>query len=310
MIRTRETTRWRDEDLYAIGAQPLRARSFAKRRTSGYRRVPWIRLTLTSAALIALIAIYAGNDREHDSTAPHSLLGAPPELQTPPSPWSDLPFSDLDIVVVDEALAGLPLSQVARAHEDGTLQDIIEIGSFRSTKPHLRVLLERRPEGDAAGSTFFIDLALRAAHAGLAVARSLLEEPLATHNERFEVARVVLENGRSRTCLAFRTVDDMQSMRLNQPGRRIGWLCGNAVTREDLACTLEGIGFRHRETGLWLGGPLTPEAPTSCTRKLLTTEKPFSPHLPALTGPASVPSATLASSAVLPPRPPRRPGTR
>jgi hypothetical protein len=299
MMRLREPADWRDEDLLALGAQPLRGR-----RAVARRRVPWIRISLTSAALIALIAVHAPDRASRDGVAPHSLLGAAPELLTPPSPWRELATSDLEIGIEDERLAGLPLSHAARAHEDGTLQDVIEIGAFRSTQPHLRFLLERGTENDLPGRSFFVDLAVRAAHAGLAVARSLPEEPLATRDDRYEIAQVWLENGRTRTCLAFRTID------VKNPARQVGWLCGNGVTREDLACAIEGLALRHIETGLLLSGPRTPDVEAACLRGPMTTGREMPPQQSATTGPTATSPTTLASGTLFPPLPPRRPVDR
>jgi hypothetical protein len=293
MMRARESAGWRDEDLYAIGAQPRPGR-----RAAAHRGLPWIRITLTSAVLIALIAVYAPDRGSRNDAARHSLLGAPPQLLTPPSPWRELATPDLEIRSDDARLTGLPLSHAARAHDDGTLQDVIEIGTFRSTQPHLRVILERGDGNGLPSRSFFVDLAVRAAHAGLAVARSLPEEPLATRDDRYEVARVWLENGRARNCLAFRTVESAEV------ARKVGWLCGVEVTREDLACAIEGLGIRHLETGLLLSGPLTPEVQPVCTRAPMGT---VPPHQPAVTGSPAMSPTALASGELFPPLPPRRP---
>lgn len=220
--------------------------------------MPWIRIGLTSAAFITLIAIYAPDHGDRDDGAPYSLLGEPPQLLTPPSPWRDLSEGDLAIIVQDERLAGLSLAHSVRAHDDGTLQDIIEIGRFRSNAAYLRILLERKP-GDAPDRSFFVDLALNAAQAGLAVARTQQEEALGTRNGRVEVARVRLENGPHRNCLAYRAVEPARGMTEAANMKQFGWLCAAGLTRADLACAIDGLQLRHRETGLRLSGPVASE---------------------------------------------------
>ena len=294
-----ESVDWRDEDLYAIGAQPLPGR-----RAPAYRRLPWIRLTLTSAAFIALIALYAPDRDMRDRTAPHSLLGAPPELLTPPSPWRDLSEPTILVAMRDELLSGLILRHAARIHDDGLQQDIVEIGRFRSTRPYFRAVLERGSPSDAPERSFFVDLALRGAHAGLAVERTLPEEPLATIEGRVEIARVRLENGEQRDCLAYRTLAAPQTMQ--GVIRQFGWLCAPDVSRADLACAIDGLMLRHRETELTLSGPVAPfTGPASeCLRPMAGIES-------AAAAPSADANATLTTGTlrILPP-PPRRPTDR
>lgn len=296
-----ESADWRDEDLYAIGAQPLPGR-----RAAAYRRLPWIRLTLTSAAFIALIAIYAPDREMRDHTAPHSLLGAPPELLTPPSPWRDLAEPKILVAMRDERLSGLAMHHAARIHEDGLQQDVVEIGRFRSTRPYFRAVLEHGSSPGTPDRSFFVDLALRGAHAGLAVARTLPEEPLATLEGRVEIARVRLENGEQRDCLAYRTLAATATMQ--DVIRQFGWLCAPDVSRADLACAIDGLMLRHRETELSLNGPVAP-----------FTGPPSECPLPRIESAAALPAdasdmlatGTLAEGTlhILPP-PPRRPADR
>jgi|GEM_PF-3691689 len=309
-----ESAGWRDEDLYAIGAQPLPGRrAAAHRHLPAKRRLPWIRLTLTSAAFIALIAIYAPDRDMRDRAAPHSLLGAPPELLTPPSPWRDLAQPTILVAMRDELLSGLALDHAARIHEDGMQQDIVEIGRFRSSRPHFRVVLEHGPSVDAPGKSFFVDLALRAAHAGLAVARTLPEEPLSTREGRVEIARMQLENGAQRDCLAFRTLHAEAAHGLM---KQFGWLCAPDVSRADLACAIDGLMLRHRETELSLNGPFAPfTGPASeCSRPLSTIES-ASAALP-VDASATLAAGTFAEGTFaertlhILPSPPRRPTDR
>jgi hypothetical protein len=294
-MQFREAADWRDEDLYAIGAQPLRGR-----RLPAYRRLPWIRLTLTSAAFIALIAIYAPDRDMRDKAVPHSLLGAPPELLTPPSPWRDLAEPTILVAIRDERLSELPLVHLARLHDDGTQQDTVDIGRFRSTKPWFRVVLERGSVVDAPARSFYVDLVLRGADAGLAVARTLPEEPLATREGRVEIARIRLESGAQRDCLAYRTLDTAESMQ--SFARQVGWLCAPGVSRAELACAIDALTLRHRETGLLLSGPFAPfsQQESECPLPLVESA---SVQLP---GEAS---AALAEAAphILPSPPPRPP---
>ncbi|HSP24821.1 MAG TPA: hypothetical protein VLQ65_06580 [Saliniramus sp.] len=301
-----ESADWRDEDLYAIGAQPLRGR-----RTAAYRRLPWIRLTLTSAAFIALIAIYAPEREMRDRAAPHSLLGAPPELLTPPSPWQDLAEPTILVVMRDARLSSLALHHAARVHDDGLQQDIVEIGRFRSASPYFRVVLEHGSPPGTPDRSFFVDLALRAAHAGLAVARTLPEEPLATLEGRVEMARVRLENGEQRDCLAYRTLAGPETMQ--GVIRQIGWLCAPDVSRADLACAIDGLMLRHRETELSLSGPVAPftGTPSECPLPRIESAAALPADASDMLATGALAAGTLAEGTlhILPP-PPRRPADR
>lgn len=291
-----ESADWRDEDLYAIGAQPL-----SGRRARTYRRLPWFRISLTSAACIALIAIYASDHENRHQSAAHSLLGEPPELVAPPSPWRNLAESSLVIIVHDERLTGLPLVHAAQIHDDGTLQDIIEIGRFRSNAPYFRVLLERKPVA-ATNRSFFVDLALNAAQAGLAVTRTLQEEALYTRTGRVEVARVLLEDGPQRHCLAYRSIDAVSAMQ-DPDLKQFGWLCAPELSREDLACAIDGLRLRHRETGLPLSAPII----DGSTKASHCPDPPDFQVVEAIQAGETTASLSGPQS---PPSPPRRPSER
>ena len=295
-MRFRETPDWREEDLHAIGALPLPGR-----RVHARRRMPWIRIGVTCAVLVTLIAVYAPDHAERDQAARHSLLQNPPQLLAPPSPWRDLIEGDLAIAVQSDILSGLPFVHASSAHDAGTLRDTVEIGRFRLDAAYFRVLLERSP-GEARERSFFIDLALSAAEAGLAVARIRREDVLETRGGPVEMAEVRLENGLYRDCLAFRARNvsgDAGAAGVKQ----LGWLCAPGLTGADLACVIDGLQLRHRETGLLLGGPFRKDdaSASSC------------PHgsgpLSSGSGIMHEPGEAVASLAGAQPRPvpPRRP---
>ncbi len=299
-MRYGDSVEWRDEDLEAIGALPVRARAVGQRR-GARKRPPWIRIGLTSVALIALIAAYA--PRHADVMPQRAVQRDPPVLLAPPPPWRELAPPPTLVAVHDESLLHLPLSHRARVHVEGALQDIVEIGAFRSPETHFRLVVDRDSARETMQS-FFVELALGAAHAGLAVARSLHEDPLATRRGAVEVARVWLENGETRQCLAFRAAEEAQAF------RRFGWLCAgeatHEVTREDLACAIDGIDLLHRETGMPIIGPAVPvpDPSSACTRPA-SAGRPNPDKVASAAGPAR--AAPPDGPVRLLPVPPRRP---
>jgi hypothetical protein len=304
VVRNREPVHWRDEDLYELGAQPIRGVRRASARAPVYRRLPWIRLTLASVALVTLVTIYAPERRMIEEEVIGSLLGAPPELLTPPSPWRDLATSDLAFALRDETLARLPMTHLAQMHEDGALRNVVEFGRFASGRPNLLVVIERPGATGLAQRSFYVELVLRAAQAGLSVARVNAEEPLLTRAGTIEIAPVRLESRSARACLAFRAIDADGGM------ARFGWLCDDEPSRADLACALDALVLRHRETGMPLGPPGTQASACPRPLDLLDLLVTASANLPAagVEAPAATPAD--APTGAPPPPPPRPPASR
>jgi hypothetical protein len=128
----------------------------------------------------------------------------------------------------------------------------------------LHLTLYRRGTEEAVATPFFVDMARRAAPAGLAVARMGQPTPLPTRFGTFEVGDFTLAGhagaaGPSTRCLGFR----LQEGKILQIG---GFACGapgQPVSRQRLACTLDGIdlisaGDDTELRGFFTGAPIGP----------------------------------------------------
>ncbi|MCG6122211.1 MAG: hypothetical protein MEP57_05825 [Microvirga sp.] len=223
------TRDWSEQDFDAIGVGRPRTRAQRRRRRS------IVGLLLGSVAVVALLTVYA--PRPDDAAPRTPFLADPPELRAPPARWSALAVPTLTPFTNDPATADLALRHEAFAGADGaSSRDVVEIGRFAADATHLRVAVERG-NGAPSARSLYVDVALEAAQAGLAVARAAREEPLETRRGRVEIARVGLEDGATRDCLAFRDEDPALSARMS------GWLCAGGVTRGDLACALDAFDF-------------------------------------------------------------------
>jgi hypothetical protein len=136
-----------------------------------------------------------------------------------------------------------PTSYTAQRHRDGGgRRDHLTFGTFDTSQPWLHLTLYRRGSEEAASAPFFVDMARRAAPAGLAVARMGQPTALPTRLGRFEVADFTLAahagaSGQSTQCLGFRLAEP----RVLQIG---GFACGvpgKPIDRHRLACTLDRI---------------------------------------------------------------------
>lgn len=226
-MRGGSTRDWSERDFDAIGVGRPRTRAQSRRGRS------IAGLFLGSAAAVALLTLYAPRPDGEASRAP--FLAEPPELRAPPARWSAIAPPALTPLTRDPATAHLALRHEAYVGADGAAsRDVVEIGRFSSDATHLRVAVERG-EGGPAARSLYVEVALQAAQAGLAVERAVHEDALATRRGRVEIARVRLEDGATRECLAFRDEDDTLAARMS------GWLCAGGVTRGDLACALDAF---------------------------------------------------------------------
>jgi hypothetical protein len=136
-----------------------------------------------------------------------------------------------------------PTSYTAQRQRDGGgRRDNLTYGTFGTDQPWLHLTLYRPGTEEAVAAPFFVDMARRAAPAGLAVARMGQPAPLPTRFGTFEVADFTLAGqagatGPSTQCLGFRLPTD----KILQIG---GFACaapGQPVSRQRLACTLDRI---------------------------------------------------------------------
>lgn len=187
-----------------------------------------------AAATVGLLALYAPRERgpADEALVIGGIADRPaPVLTAPPAQWRTLARPLITLGLDAYGFAGLPKTHVARASADGTLEDSLVFGAFDEPGTHLRLMLARNAP-EAALRPFFVETALVAAEAGLALARS--GQP-AWHESRLgplEIAALELENGPVRACLAFRGGAEL---------RLSGWLCAADAAPADLVCTIERL---------------------------------------------------------------------
>jgi hypothetical protein len=118
-------------------------------------------------------------------------------------------------------------------------EDIITLGTFEAPMPYARVALYRPGREGAEPGSLFLDIARRAASAGLAVERSATPAGMSSKFGEFEVSDVILDgSGGPRACLAFRHVSADTDFRIT------GWSCGTKlrpIDRVQLACQLDRL---------------------------------------------------------------------
>jgi hypothetical protein len=118
-------------------------------------------------------------------------------------------------------------------------EDIVTVGAFEVAAPYARIALYRPGQEAGEPGSLFLDVARRAASAGLAVERSAAPGAMPTKFGPFEVSDVTLGGPRgSRACLAFRYVAAEPDFRIT------GWSCGTAgrpIDRIQLSCQLDRL---------------------------------------------------------------------
>ncbi len=223
-----------EDDLLAIGAEwdddDARGGGGARRPVAGA-----LSGALTAALLVGLLALYASPPEPSSPQGIADLLARPePTLTAPPPVWRDLATPRITLGLDAAGFAGLPSRHTARAHGAGAMEDTLVFGAFAEEGTHLRLTLHRAGADGAqpAPRSFFVETALAAAEAGLAVARSGQAQALATKFGPIEAATLTLENGPVRSCLAFRGGSEP---------RLSGWLCADAATPTHLACLVDGL---------------------------------------------------------------------
>ncbi|TVR09343.1 MAG: hypothetical protein EA385_07405 [Salinarimonadaceae bacterium] len=246
---------WSEEDFGAIGVGRPRTRPARRRGVSP------IGLVFGGAVVVALLTLYAPRPDGDDWRV--SVVAPAPELRAPPPRWSALAIPRVTPFVSDPATADLAMRHEAYSGPDAaTSRDVIQIGRFAADATHFRVAVER---GDSAppARSLFVDVALEAAQAGIAVARAVHEEPLATRRGRVEIARVQLEDGATRECLGFRDEDRALAARMS------GWFCAGGVTRADLACALDAFDLVDEAASRSVLTPPVVGAATECVAETL-----------------------------------------
>ncbi len=288
---------WQDTDFGAIGAGGGAARAPRSRRRS---RLPLVRLMLGSTALITVLTLaaieqYGDASRSPGSQEPRVRADAP-VLATPPPVWRPAATRDIAVAALPDNLAQAAFTHHAEIREDGARRDAMTLGDFGSDAPYLHLVLLR---GEAARPqhSFFVATTLNAADAGLAVRRVRDQERLETQRLPFSVARMVLEDGIARDCLAFRSIapESDEALQLT------GWSCGAASDPAALACLIDDLDLVDGVTGETLLPPATATGACAEAPEALTFSSEAPQDIGGLLSMLDAGSSEQPASATLPP---------
>lgn len=168
----------------------------------GRRR--WQIAGLTLAGLLGAWGLVLFAEADEPPSPPHVEQIAPAPA---PAAWIEInrPFQIYGLEA--PALAKLSRSYEARRHQaGGGRQDILTFGSANADAAYVRMVLYRPGTEDVPKTAFFVDMALHAADAGLAVTHSPPPAALATRFGEAEAADLTLTTGEGRVlpCLGFR----------------------------------------------------------------------------------------------------------
>ncbi|NIX75444.1 hypothetical protein [Microvirga terricola] len=211
-----------EDDMFDLAEE----RSLPRRR----KPVPWLRMAFLSSLAIAALAYFAREDEPDESGAPKGLT--PSVLIAPAPVWKPIPASPA-LYALDKSLG--PATAEARQHTSGGREDTLTLGTFGEAR-HARIALIQGFSEPAR--SFFVDLARRAAEAGLSVARNTQSRMVATKFGPVETAAVTLVGATEQSCQAFRFADASNNFGFH------GWLCGAAAPTADdvqLACFVDRI---------------------------------------------------------------------
>ena len=228
------------EDAFAGQVEAGRTAQLARRRRTGF---PWLRLWLGSAAATALV-VAAGQSEPGPSEGRERAAVDPAPVSAPPPDWESIARPAALYAIAAPDLQDLPLTYEARRDRSGAREDILTLGSAEGdAAPYLR-LAAHQATVDLLQPPFFVDLARRAADAGLAVSRSAPEGGLRTKFDTAEVAEMALSGDVLRPCLAFRFSRPEAAWRVG------GWLCGagpETPSQRQLACFIDGLTLRSAD---------------------------------------------------------------
>ena len=223
---------------------PIRMEAGLPRRAARARRageLPWLRMAVVSAVSVAALAYLAEQDGPEGVPSRPLPARPPPALSAPAASWQPVPNAPSLFALDAPQLKGQPAVVEVRSTRRGAREDLLEFGRFAdATTPFVRLVVTRSPGEAAPPSSLFVDLARRAAEAGMAVTRSAPGAALATKFGAFEATPIALAAEGSRACIGFRGQHADVSFRV------LGWFCGSAAapaTREALVCIVDGLGL-------------------------------------------------------------------
>ncbi|MXQ13443.1 hypothetical protein [Microvirga makkahensis] len=211
-----------DEDEAFFDERPVRR---ARRR-----RRSWLRMILMSSLMIAGLVHFA--QQKSDEAQVKVRNGVPSSVLIAPAPaWT--PVAAIPALYSVEGAPG-PLVIEARRHTSGAREDMLTMGRFGDPRYARLTLVQGSPE---PAHSFFVDIARRAAQAGLAVARNSQSRAIATKFGPVEAASMTLVGTSEQECQAFRFSETASGFGFQ------GWMCGTEAVIDDaqLACFIDGI---------------------------------------------------------------------
>lgn len=228
----------------AFPAQIYGRRSASAGATAGRKRsdFPWLRVCLASSAVAAALVVLARQPELHPfeaSARPRIELAS---SHAPPPAWERMPQPTALYAIDAPDLQGLPIRHEARRDPEGARDDTLTFGAAEDgLKPYFQLVVRLSAQPERSEASFFVDLARRAAEAGLAVTRSASPGGVRTKFGTAEVADVTLAGDAERACLAFRLPGSEALFRAG------GWFCGASdppPSRDRLACLIDGLSLR------------------------------------------------------------------
>ena len=206
-----------EDDFDARRAGPPRRR----------RRLPWLRMALTSAALVTAMTRVA---EERAATPREPVAGA---AETPPAArWQAI--ADAAPAYAIEGVAAA--ASAVRREVEGGREDSLTVKSVGEPGyGHLRI---RHGGVEAAPASFYVDLVRQAAAAGLAIRRSGRIERLETKFGPAETASLTLVGAGEQICQAVRLLPAGTAFSVQ------GWVCGGTAgppVAGELACFLDRL---------------------------------------------------------------------
>jgi hypothetical protein len=203
------------------------------------RRFPW-RLSMVCLALCGFLFAFS-EVKETGQAAVPSISPAAAPLPA----WIEIPRPPDIFRLEAPEFAGNAKLHVARRHRTGGgRQDIWEFGGSSENAPFLNLLIYQPGDDTLPESSFYVDLARRAAETGRAVTRAEQPGEMATRFGDFEVARLGLarDGASPRECLGFRFINAEPNLHIT------GFACGDGgavvpplTAKAALACLIEQI---------------------------------------------------------------------
>ena len=225
------------DDLDGLNAMSLRETRDERRA----RPLPWLRMGLLSAGMVAGLAYLAAPHRPAPSEEPAAIPLAP--LLAPPPVWQAVAHPEP--LYLFEGIDPTSYAWEVRRHVSGGREDTLTFGNFGEAGYGRLTVTDGAT--DSGPASFYVDLVRQSAQAGLSVVRSTQAAPLATKFGPAEIAAVTMAGATQEACLALRVVIPEAPFSLR------GWVCGSAqqpAGDAQLVCLLDRLTLVGGEPGL------------------------------------------------------------